>query len=231
MHKSSIYRMQWFKDNFLCDSGETSVITVVDLGSQCVPGQQNSYRFIFDQPHFKYMGVDMIEGHNVDIVLKNPYQWDEIPDNFCEVIISGQMFEHVEFPWFTIQEMVRILKPDGILCIIVPSMQRMHRHPVSCQNYFSDGLIALAKFAGLKILHASTNCAPEDASMDWYNKFQDSMLVAAKPFDWEPDRFDKLNYICEPANLEKMATKLIPMDKLPWYKKHMIKVNNKLRHV
>jgi len=228
MHKSSMLRMQWFKQNYLCNLDVNHTTTVVDLGSLCVPGQENTYKFLFDKPWFNYIGLDLTGGYNVDIVLKNAYQWDEVSDNFCEVIISGQVFEHVEFPWLTIQEMARILKPNGLLCIIVPSMQKMHRYPVSCQNYFSDGLIALAKYTGLKVLHASTNCAPPRASIEWYNKFQDSMLIATKPSDWKPNDFDKQNYICVPADMEKMASGLVPMEKLPRYKKIIIKTKHTL---
>jgi SAM-dependent methyltransferase len=217
-------RMQWFKENYLKNFETKSVITVLDVGSQCVPSQLDTYKIFFNEPQYKYIGLDMVEGNNVDIAVKKAYQWDEVPDNFCEVLISGQMFEHVEFPWFTISEMARVLKPEGLICIIVPSMQSLHRHPVNCQNYFSDGLIALAKYAGLEVLHASTNYAPKGAKIEWYRMMnQDSMLVAKKPLEWKPNSFNKENYICEPADLEKMATGLISIKKQDWYMKYKIK--------
>jgi len=224
MHKSSMLRMQWFKDNYLNNLDKKSVINILDVGSQCVPGQSDSYKKLFTESPYNYIGLDMVEGHNVDIAVKKAYQWDEIPDNFCEVLISGQMFEHVEFPWFTISEMARVLKPDGLICIIVPSMQELHRHPVNCQNYFSDGLIALAKYVGLEIIHASTNCAPKGAKIEWYSAInQDSMLIAKKPLGWKQNSFDKENYICEPADLEKMATGLVSIKNQDWYYRYKIK--------
>jgi len=213
MHESSMLRMRWFKETHLGALDNNQITTVVDVGSQCVLGQA-TYKALFAEPHFNYVGVDMEAGDNVDVVLKRAYQWDELPDHFCEVLISGQTFEHIEFPWLTMGEMARVLKPGGILCIIVPSMQNVHRFPVNCQNYFSDGLIALAKYAGLTALHASTDRAPAGAAMAWHSAAQDSMLVAVKPPDWRPDRFDKLNYVCEPADLEKMATGLVPIGRV-----------------
>ena len=203
-------RMQWFKENYLNNFDEKEVITVLDVGSQCVPGQADIYKIFFKEAPFQYIGLDMIEGYNVDIVVKHAYQWDEVPNDFCDVLITGQTFEHIEFPWFTIQEIARVVKPNGIVCIIAPSMCALHRYPVNCQNYFSDGLIALAKYAGLDILHVSTNCAPVGASFEWYNKeIQDTILIAKKPNHWKPEVFDKVNYNCEPADLEKMATGLV----------------------
>jgi len=207
MHKSSMLRMQWFKENYVNNLDKKETITVLDVGSQCIPGQEESYKIFFNEPPFQYIGLDMIEGYNVDIAVKHAYQWDEVPDNFCDILITGQTFEHIEFPWFTITEIARVLKPNGVVCILVPSRQGLHRYPVNCQNYFSDGLIALAKYAGLNVLHASTNCAPPKVSFEWYNRgIQDTMLIAKKPNDWKPEVFDKVNYTCEPADLEKMAT-------------------------
>jgi SAM-dependent methyltransferase len=216
--------MKWFKENYLNDFDKNQTITVLDIGSQCVPGQLDTYKVFFNEPPFKYIGLDMIEAHNVDIVVKSAYQWDEVPNNFCDVLISGQMFEHVEFPWFTILEMVRVLKPNGLICILVPSMQGLHRYPVNCQNYFSDGMIALAKYADLAILHASTNYAPVKAGVEWYDMdVQDTKIIDKKSHDWKVKNFDKVNYSCEPADLEKMATGLIPMEKQEWYKKWQVK--------
>lgn len=211
-------RMQWFKNNYLKHLNTNQSVCVIDVGSQCVSGQSDTYKTFFNMPPFEYVGLDMVDGYNVDIVAKNAYKWSEIPDNFCDVIISGQMFEHVEFPWFTISEMTRVLKPKGMMCIIVPSMQGLHRYPVNCQNYFSDGLIALAKYVGLEILHVSTNCAPKGAGLEWYDMgIQDSMLVARKPLEWRSDSFDKENYVFEVADLDKISTELIPLEQQDWY--------------
>jgi ubiquinone/menaquinone biosynthesis C-methylase UbiE len=170
----------------------------------------------------------MIGGYNVDIIVENAYQWNEIEDNYCDALISGQVLEHVEFPWLTITEMTRVVKPNGLICIIVPSMQSLHRYPVNCQNYFFDGVIALAKYAGLEVIHASTNYAPFGATKKWYNnKTQDTILVAKKPSTWNKDGFDKLSYKLEPADLETMATGLVPMEKQEWFKSYQMKYKAK----
>ncbi len=230
-------RMQWFKENYLDNWNGKKNIHVLDVGSQCVPGQNDTYKVFFESPYnniyynqdgrkkepYRYTGLDMVEGYNVDIVVKNPYRWDEVADDSYDVVISGQMFEHVEFPWLTIAEMARVLKPGGFMCIIAPSMSGLHRYPVNCQNFFSDGLIALAKYAGLEPLHASTHRAPEGADVEWYNPIQDTILVARKPLDWKQNRFDVESYRLEVADLEKMATGLVPMNAQKWYRKYKIK--------
>lgn len=210
MHTSSMLRMQWFRENYLDDRDSPEPIAVLDAGSQMVEQQKMSYRNLLPAPRYAYTGLDMEAGRNVDIVVENPYRWMQLPDNTYDAIISGQMLEHVEFPWLTLGEMARVVKPGGLICIIAPSMWPYHGAPIHCQNYFSDGLVALAKYAGLETLHASTNLAPQGASADWYDmKAQDSMLVARKPLEWKADAFDVDNYRLQIADSQKLATGMV----------------------
>lgn len=96
MHPSSIENMKYFIKKYV--HGE---ISVLDVGSQEVPGQENSsYRKLFPES-VCYTGCDMVSGNNVDIVLKSPYHWKNIRSNSYDYCVSGQMLEHVEFPWLT----------------------------------------------------------------------------------------------------------------------------------
>ena len=221
-------RMQWFRENYFKDIEKGNTITVLDVGSRIVPRQVETYKIFFNEKPFKYIGLDMVEGNNVDIVLKKPYQWEEISDSFCDVLICGQVFEHIEFPWITISEIARVVKPGGLICIIAPSMSRLHRHPVNCQNYFSDGMIALAKYAGLDVIHVSTNLAPINAPIAWYGSAEDTMLVARK-LGGGGAGVDLCNYRCEPADLKKMATGFIPLKEQPYFYIYNRKMNIKRR--
>lgn len=117
---------------------------VLDVGSSDV-GSGN-YRQHFG--HCTYHGLDIAPGNNVDIVAADPYAWD-IPPEFYDFVISGQCLEHVEYPWLTIKEMARVLKPGGRLFIIVPFMWPEHKFPIDTYRYLPDGLTALGKWAGL----------------------------------------------------------------------------------
>lgn len=127
----------------------------------------------------------MTAGANVDIVPQNPYQWKEIADSSFDAVISGQAFEHIEFFWVTAVEMARAIKPGGLLCIIAPRGFNRHRHPVDCYRFDADGMIAIARWCNLHVLHASTAMAPDGAPSDWNSRgSEDSLLVACKPYDW-----------------------------------------------
>lgn len=170
MHKSSILRMTWFRDTFLADQR-----MVLDVGSMDING---SYKELFED--FDYYGLDIAEGKNVDIIVKDRCGWDIKSESF-DVVISGQAFEHIECFWLTMSEMVRVLKPEGLICIIAPRGFKEHRHPVDCWRFLTDGMRSLAKINGLQVLHCSTNEAPSEKDYDWFSdNSADTILVAKK---------------------------------------------------
>jgi hypothetical protein len=119
--------MEKFINNYLDTNRKYRIL---DLGSQMVEGDETgSYKSLFKhgKNNWKYIGCDMVSGNNVDIVFKKPYDWKEIKSNSMDCVISGQVFEHVQFPWLTILEIRSILKPGGICWIIAPSSGEEHR--------------------------------------------------------------------------------------------------------
>lgn len=180
MHKSSFLRMKYLVKYYegLFTNEEKKGIDVLDVGSCDVNG---TYREIFKDSRYNYVGLDMADGANVDIVPADTYRWEEIKDETYDLVISGQVFEHVEYPWLTIREIARVLKPSGVCILIAPSAGLEHKYPKDCYRYFSDGLIALAKWADLKVHHTSIGGVPEIKNLkDWINDWNEGCLVAQK---------------------------------------------------
>ena len=100
------------------------------------------------------------------------YLWKEIKDNFADVVISGQAFEHIEYFWLTMEEISRTLKPGGLICLIAPSAGPVHRCPVDCWRFYEDGFSALARYVGLSVLETFIDPVP-----GWKN----CVLIAKKP--------------------------------------------------
>lgn len=213
MHESSMLRMQWFLrqyDGRLPERG----VKVLDVGSYDLNG---SYRPLFDAARFDYAGLDMAPGPNVDIVPSNPYDWQEIQTDSYDVVVSGQAFEHIEFFWVTMTEMARVLKQDGLLCLIAPNGFGEHRHPVDCYRFLSDGMTALARYVELEPLHVHTNCAPSRDDTAWYGSDGgDAMLVATKPYQGPARHPDLKTYQCTPAQQESLRAGLVPYTPPSW---------------
>lgn len=176
MHASSFDKMSDFRRKYL-DDRRHEQLTILDLGSQDING---SYRPLFAEPAWQYIGVDMAAGKNVDVVLRDPYDWQEIAANSSHVLVSGQTFEHTEFFWITMRQIARVLKPSGICCIIAPSSGPEHQYPVDCWRVYPDGLRAMARYAGLEAIEAWTQWEDLPQYDGESNKWHDSVLVARK---------------------------------------------------
>ena len=79
---------------------------VLDIGSLDINGNN---RYLFT--NYKYIGVDIGEGNNVDVVCRG----HEFKDNKgFDIVISAECFEHDEFWRATIANCIALTKPEGI---------------------------------------------------------------------------------------------------------------------
>ena len=61
-------------------------------------------------------------------------------DNSFDAVISLAVLEHVKNPWKHAEEMIRVLKPGGILYVDVPFLQPYHGYPHHYYNMTTAGL-------------------------------------------------------------------------------------------
>ena len=197
-------RMEWFAKNYL---EENKSAAVLDVGSYDVNG---NYKEIFTSRGHRYVGLDMEEGPNVDIVPKQIYNWHEIDNDSYDVVVSGQALEHIEFFWITVSEMTRVTKKGGLICIIAPNGFEEHRYPVDCWRFFTDGMIAMARFYKLEVIHAHTNCSPKPGNKEWYSEnCADTMIVIRKTYSGETKVIDLENYRCIPEEHKTIREEMI----------------------
>ena len=140
----------------------------------------------------------MCPGKNVTYVPKDPYNWDELSDESFDFIISGNAFEHIEYPWLTIKEIYKKLKNRGFACILTPFSLGEHKYPTDCYRYYSDGFAALAKWGGFQIIEVTVGGIPKGTSDNkWLNpslNYDDTMMVITKGYSEEElNGFPKLS--------------------------------------
>lgn len=121
-------------------------VQIVEIGSQYFNYFGGGLREIFTTPYTHFVGLDFVEGPGVDVVMEDPYK---IPyqDNSVEVIVCSSVLEHCELFWVLFLEMVRVLKPGGLIYINSPSNGEFHRYPVDCWRFYPDSGRALEKWA------------------------------------------------------------------------------------
>jgi len=173
-------------------------LTVVDLGSATSQERVDAgltHRSLFSGHDAQIIGVDVIDGPNVDMVLEKPYRLP-LKTNSVDVVVSGQAFEHIPFFWATALEIARVLKPGGVFIMTAPS--RGHKHMlVDCWRYYDDGVRAMAAFTGLVVRRAHTDFpvrrrpgrvwpVESDADADGY--WGDTVGVLQKPHGYPTRR-------------------------------------------
>lgn len=127
---------------------------VVDFGSY-LAREGPGHRDVLADRDCAILGVDLMAGRNVDIVMDLPYRIP-LPSNTADVVLSGQVFEHIPFIFTSALEIRRILKPGGLFMMTVPS--RGHRHNVyDCWRFYPDSMRAIAAFTSMELEHAVTD--------------------------------------------------------------------------
>lgn len=159
MHPSSMKNMTEFRDKYLVGR---SGLAILDVGSRDVCG---TYRELFKEHN--YAGLDIVLGKNVDIT-----QWKDVEDNFYDVVISGQAFEHIENDFEVMGEIERVMKPGAYCCIIAPSKGPKHCLPDYRRYQISD-FQSLAWWVRLEVVQIRIDY---ESKSEW----DDCILVAQK---------------------------------------------------
>jgi SAM-dependent methyltransferase len=118
---------------------------VVDLGSQDVNGSLRQ----FAPSDARYIGLDMAPGKGVDVIVE-PGAPLPFGDESVDVVVTSSAFEHDVFFWETFLELVRVIRPGGLLYVNAPSNNAFHRYPLDCWRFYPDSGIALAKWAAAR---------------------------------------------------------------------------------
>lgn len=92
-------------------------VKVLDIGSLDING---NIKHFFTHP-FYYVGVDLSEGRNVDVVSPG-HLYDS--GFLFDVVTSAECFEHDMYYARTLQNMVKLLKPNGLMMFTCASTGR-----------------------------------------------------------------------------------------------------------
>lgn len=108
-------------------------LKIIDIGAQDVNGSLREYA----PADCDYVGVDFMAAKGVDVVLEDPYALP-FPDGLADMVVCSSVLEHSAHFWLLFNEMVRLLKPSGLLFINAPANGAFHRYPVDCWRFYPD---------------------------------------------------------------------------------------------
>ncbi len=143
MHPSAMDNGRLFFATYLGQAaGPDAQPLVLDIGAQDVNGSLRQLA----PSGARYLGIDFAAGRGVDVVLADPYRLP-FADGSADAVVSSSCFEHIEMFWLMFNEVLRVLKPDGLFYLNAPSNGEFHRYPVDCWRFYPDSGAALVRWA------------------------------------------------------------------------------------
>lgn len=148
-------------------------LLLIDFGCGNMP-----YRGVIEPMVGKYEGVDLDMNpkadHHIGFDSKTT-----LPDNYCDIILSNQVLEHVDSPGGYLQEALRILKPGGSIICTTHGYWFYHPTPNDYWRWTSAGLrktiadegFRITSFFGIMGLAASGLQLFQDAIISKLPKF------------------------------------------------------------
>lgn len=129
-------------------------LRVLEIGPAGFPSAYqrivNSQKIIWDTIDFKNTTFIEQAVDNLTYTISSPYEFP-IEDNSYDIVLSGQVIEHVEKIWVWLKELRRITTNNGHIITINPVSWPYHEAPIDCWRIFPKGIMALAEQTNLKV--------------------------------------------------------------------------------
>lgn len=165
MHPSSLENMKKARNHKNVILGENLII--LDIGGRALTeNTDRSYKSIFNSIAKEYLVADICNGPGVTHVMPGEYILP-FDDDSIDLIVCGQVLEHVRNPFRSVAEMKRVLRKNGYMFLIAPSSGPRH-DDLDCWRIMDDGFKAIAYDVGIKVIDDWVDrSAPDERSRKW----------------------------------------------------------------
>ena len=151
---------------------------VLEIGPDAFP---STYSKIIALPEIEWQTADLVasaqdrgqrlfgEGrlNQLTFALDNAYSVPAPAASF-DILVSGQVIEHVRRIWAWMQELARLTAHGGLVITIAPISWPYHEAPVDCWRIYPEGMRALCEEAGLEVLLSTFAALEPRVSKRWY---------------------------------------------------------------
>ncbi len=143
MHLNSILLFEKFAKKYFKDG-----MKVLEIGPDNIP---STYMKCIKNDTIEWDTLDINPRKDLTYTIINEYNFP-IKDNIYDIVIAGQVIEHVRKIWIWIKELSRICKIDGYVITINPVSYPYHEAPFDCWRIYPEGMRSLYEEAGLTVI-------------------------------------------------------------------------------
>lgn len=112
----------------------------------------SSYRELIGDSTLVWDTVDIAkDNEGLTYIATDEYSFP-IADNSYDIVLSGNVLEHVRKIWVWIREVARVCKKGGLVVVTNPVSWPYHEAPYDCWRVFPEGMRALYEEAGLSVI-------------------------------------------------------------------------------
>jgi len=168
MHYNSLYSIRYFVQKYLDPKKPLNVLEVGSFSPADPSKDLILRRYFRDNPNWKFTGMDIAPGRNVDIVSEKMYKYP-FKDGEFDVVVSANTMEHVKNIFLWMKELARV--SNNLVCVVVPANHPEHKYPIDCWRVYPDGMrFAMEEIAGLEVIECRVTGS----------KLSDTMGIARK---------------------------------------------------
>jgi SAM-dependent methyltransferase len=124
---------------------------VLEIGPDLFP---STFQKLVADDSIGWDTLDLAESHIPDHLTYKTLSEYEFPieDDAYDIVVSGNVIEHVRHVWRWMPEVARVCKVGGLVITINPVSWPYHEAPVDCWRIYPEGMRALYEEASLTVL-------------------------------------------------------------------------------
>jgi SAM-dependent methyltransferase len=143
MHENSELLLRKYAAEHMPKQGK-----LLEIGPNGFP---STYQAAYASPTLEWHTLDLYKHPKLTYTADAENQFP-IPDNTYDVVLSGQVIEHVRRPWVWMKELSRVCKVGGLVITVNPVSWPYHEAPLDCWRIFPDGMQAIYEDASLDLV-------------------------------------------------------------------------------
>lgn len=140
MHSNSLLLFEKYAAPYF-----TKGMKVLEIGPNRVP---STYCQMVGDRGVTWHTLDIYESPDLTYSASSPEAFP-VPDGEYDLVLSGQVIEHVQRIWKWMAEVARITRPGGRVITISPVSWPYHEAPIDCWRLYPEALKVLLEEAGL----------------------------------------------------------------------------------